>query len=418
MNYKQTIEYINELSRTGIVLGLDNMRRMCSALGEPQLKVKAIHIAGTNGKGSIGAMIASVIASSALKCGHYSSPAVISYLDKWSINGKLITEDELAEVATKLRTVAEEIECTPTVFEFETLIAFEWFKQKDCDFSVIECGMGGRLDATNVIDNKVMAVIAPVDIDHSAFLGSSIAEIAAEKSGIITDDCAVISAEQCDEAKAVLLQRRSDIIFADSLAISNVNLEPESTSFDYKDYKGLNLRLLGRFQCDNATVAIEACEELSRLYPDIKLKLKDGLKAASWRCRFELLSEEPLIIIDAAHNPHGARALKENIELYLDGKSVALIMGVFADKDYATEARLVAPLASMIYTVTAEGERALSAVKLANTVAKYNENVKAELSVEHAIDEALASGYDAVVIFGSLSFLGEAYLRLRGDYVD
>lgn len=401
MTYKDSIKYINENSANKIIPGLSNMEKLCSLLGNPQKKIKTIHIAGTNGKGSVGAFIAQGLIENNYNVGRYISPSVLNYRDKLTYNNNWISEEEFASTVSEVKNIIEKSDCKPTVFELETAIAFYWLSKKNCDFAIIETGMGGRLDATNVTD-KIMAVITPIAIDHTKFLGNTIEEIATEKAGIIKD--IAISAKQQQNAENILVNHSKEITFVDKA--KNISYSLEKTTFDYKNYNNIEITMLGKYQVDNACLAIEVLDKLNEMGFNIN-NIEKSLKNAQWSCRFQVINKEPLIIVDGAHNPHGIKALKENVELYLKDKDTVFITGVLKDKDYNTIAEIMSPLATKIYTIQSQNPRALQAEEYAKAISKYNENVESCKSILQAVKSALK--YKNILVFGSLSFMEEIY---------
>lgn len=401
MTYKESLNYIKENSKNKIIPGLENMEKLCSLLGDPERKIKTIHIAGTNGKGSVGAFIEEGLIKNGYNVGRYTSPAVLNYRDILTYNKKRISEEEFASVTSEVKSILENSDCKPTVFELETAIAFYWLSKKNCDFAIIETGMGGRLDATNVTD-KILAVITPVSVDHTKFLGNTIEEIASEKAGIIKDTA--VSAQQEPSVKEVLRAKSNDITFASTP--ENIIYSNDKTTFDYKSYKNVEITMLGKFQAENACLAIEVFEKLNKMGYNIT-NIENSLINAQWHCRFEKISSDPLIIIDGAHNPHGVKALKENTELYFKNRDVVFITGVLKDKDYSKMAEIIAPLAKRIFTIESDSPRALSAEDYAKAISRYNKNVTACKSIKEAVNSALE--YDNILVFGSLSFMGEIY---------
>lgn len=401
MTYKDSIKYINENSANKIIPGLSNMEKLCSLLGNPQKKIKTIHIAGTNGKGSVGAFIAQGLIENNYNVGRYISPSVLNYRDKLTYNNNWISEEEFASTVSEVKNIIEKSDCKPTVFELETAIAFYWLSKKNCDFAIIETGMGGRLDATNVTD-KIMAVITPIAIDHTKFLGNTIEEIATEKAGIIKD--IAISAKQQQNAENILVNHSKEITFVDKA--KNISYSLEKTTFDYKNYNNIEITMLGKYQVYNACLAIEVLDKLNEMGFNIN-NIEKSLKNAQWSCRFQVINKEPLIIVDGAHNPHGIKALKENVELYLKDKDTVFITGVLKDKDYNTIAEIMSPLATKIYTIQSQNPRALQAEEYAKAISKYNENVESCKSILQAVKSALK--YKNILVFGSLSFMEEIY---------
>lgn len=376
-----------------IELGLENMKKACTVLENPQNKLNIIHIAGTNGKGSVGEFISSNLISQGYKVGHFSSPAVLNYYDIWQINGKGISESDYNVLYDKVKNACE----NATQFEIETLIAFLYFSENKCDYAVIEVGMGGRLDATNIIENKLLSVITPIDIDHTGFLGNTLYEIASEKAGIIKNSRCV-SALQNSDAERALSEVSKDITFVKKP--ESIRYYYDKTLFDYKDYKDIEISFIGKYQVENAVLAIEALEA-------INLFNKNGFKNAVWHCRFERINN---FILDGAHNIHGIKALEENIKIYLSDKKLTFITAIFKDKDYKS----VAPIgkyADKIYTVESKNPRCLSADDWADELRKYNNNVHSVGDIKKAV--SLAKNDEAVLVFGSLSFMADAYKGVK-----
>ncbi len=402
MTYAEALEYIGKNSQNQIIPGLDNMRALCALLGHPEKKMRVIHIAGTNGKGSVGAFIEAGLINSGFSVGRYSSPAVLDYRDRLTYNGEWISREEYAGVIEYISQKIENSGIKPTVFELETAAAFCWLFSKNCDYVIIEAGMGGKLDATNVTD-KVLSVITPIALDHTAFLGNTIEEIAEQKAGIITGRA--VSAQQPKEAQSILKAHSSDIVFVDNGDIKNVKYGAEKTVFDYKSHKGVEINLLGAYQTENAALAIEALESLG---------IRNiSLKNARWSCRFRILRQKPLIIADGAHNPQGIDALKKSLALYFGGREFVFITGVLKDKNYEYFAREMAPLAKMLITVETDNKRSLGAEEYADVIRKYNKNVKIAGTVKKALE--MCGGFENILVFGTLTIMSELYSALGED---
>lgn len=401
MTYEKALEYINKSSENKIIPGLDNIKALCSLLGNPEKKVKTIHIAGTNGKGSVGAFISSALIESGYSVCRYTSPQVLNYRDRLTYNNNWISKEELTKAVEDVKALIENSNIKPTVFELETAIAFYWISNKNCDFAIIETGMGGKGDATNVTD-KILSVITPIAIDHTKFLGNTISEIAEEKAGIIKGRA--VSAIQQNEAYDILKKHCKDIIFSEKP--KNIRYSLEKTTFNYKYYKNIEITMLGKYQTENAALAIEALEALNTMGYSIN-NISQGLKNAKWSCRFQVISHKPLVIVDGAHNIHGAYALEENVKLYLKNKKIAFITGVLRDKNYEKIAEIMAPYAEKIFTIESKSLRALSCIDYGNAIKRYNKNTEAVNDIKLAIKKAL--DFDAVLVFGSLSFMEEIY---------
>lgn len=420
MNYKEARVYLDEVSKYGSVLGLESMRELLRRLGDPQNELKFIHISGTNGKGSVLAYLSTILSGAGYRTGRYISPTLFSYRERIQVDGEYIERESLACHVTAIAAAAEDMQKaglpSPTVFEIETALAFLYFKEKRCDIVTLEVGCGGLLDATNVITTTLMEVIASISMDHTDLLGDTLAKIAAQKAGIIKPDTMVVSAQQKSEAAQVIedtcKEQHCTLQMVDESKISNVHYGAEGQTFSYKTWENVAISLAGSYQIKNAALALEGVEALRKLgYALSDQQVREGLLHTAWRGRFTTLRRDPTVIIDGAHNPAAALELKESLERYFPGKTLYFVMGMFKDKDYAQVIDLTAPLARHIITVETPGNpRALPARELAEAVGKVNPSVEWADSVAHGIEKALAMAgkEDAVIVFGSLSFLGEA----------
>lgn len=420
MNYKEARVYLDEVSKYGSVLGLESMRELLRRLGDPQNELKFIHISGTNGKGSVLAYLSTILSGAGYRTGRYISPTLFSYRERIQVDGEYIEKESLACHVTAIAAAAEDMQKaglpSPTVFEIETALAFLYFKEKRCDIVTLEVGCGGLLDATNVITTTLMEVIASISMDHTDLLGDTLAKIAAQKAGIIKPDTMVVSAQQKSEAAQVIedtcKEQHCTLQMVDESKISNVHYGAEGQTFSYKTWENVAISLAGSYQIKNAALALEGVEALRKLgYALSDQQVREGLLHTAWRGRFTTLRRDPTVIIDGAHNPAAALELKESLERYFPGKTLYFVMGMFKDKDYAQVIDLTAPLARHIITVETPGNpRAMPARELAEAVRKVNPSVEWADSVAHGVEKALAMAgkEDAVIVFGSLSFLGEA----------
>ncbi len=420
MNYKEARVYLDEVSKYGSVLGLESMRELLRRLGDPQNELKFIHISGTNGKGSVLAYLSTILSGAGYRTGRYISPTLFSYRERIQVDGEYIEKESLACHVTAIAAAAEDMQKaglpSPTVFEIETALAFLYFKEKRCDIVTLEVGCGGLLDATNVITTTLMEVIASISMDHTDLLGDTLAKIAAQKAGIIKPDTMVVSAQQKSEAAQVIentcKEQHCTLQMVDESKISNVHYGAEGQTFSYKTWENVAISLAGSYQIKNAALALEGVEALRKLgYALSDQQVREGLLHTAWRGRFTTLRRDPTVIIDGAHNPAAALELKESLERYFPGKTLYFVMGMFKDKDYAQVIDLTAPLARHIITVETPGNpRAMPARELAEAVGKVNPSVEWADSVAHGVEKALAMAgkEDAVIVFGSLSFLGEA----------
>lgn len=425
MNYEEAREYLDQVSKGGSVLGLDNMRELLKRLGNPQDSLKFVHISGTNGKGSVLAYLSTVFKEAGYRTGRYISPTLFSYREKIQVNEKFIGREDLSRLTEKVKAAAEEMQnCAagdPTIFEIETALAFLYFVEQKCDIVILETGLGGALDATNVITTPVMEIIASISMDHMEFLGDTLGKIAYQKAGIIKPDTSVVSAMQQPEAMDVICNvcRERDCTFqmVDPEQIKDISYGYEGQSFSYKNWENIKISLMGSYQIKNAALALEAINALRKLGYDLKDRaVYQGMKKAIWKGRFTLISKDPVILMDGAHNPAAAEELVRSLKLYYAGKKFYYIFGMFRDKDYAQVIRLTAPMAEHIITVQTPGNpRALPAAELKEAVAEVNPSVEAAESLRMAVNQVMEriDSDSVVVIFGSLSFLGEAEMAVN-----
>ncbi len=408
MNYTEALKYMDNAGRSGIRPGLDRIRELLARMGNPQDKCRIVHAAGTNGKGSVCTMIAAGLQAAGYTVGRYISPAVYGRREIIQKNGQWISEEDAAALITKIAQITKDDEDKPTAFETETAMAYAYFAESGCDAAVVETGMGGRLDATNVIAKPWLCVITDIAMDHMQFLGNTIEEIAGEKAGILMPGCPAVFCRGDARAAAVLeaaaRERGIDYRFASPSEVTNIRRSLESgQTFDYNGYKDLNIRLLGTCQIANAVTAVDAMEMLGLSEENIRT----GLREAVWPGRFDIVQRSPLLLEDGAHNPDGAAAQADSIRKYLPDRKIVLIMGVFADKDYDTMLRIMAEVSDTVYTFRPPGRRGLDAGMLARAAGKYFTESIACATQREAVQAALtqAGSGGAAVHFGSLSTL-------------
>lgn len=429
MTYKQTMDYLEGLSGLGIVPGLDNMVNLCGKLGNPQDKLQIIHIAGTNGKGSVLAYLSTILQCSGYKCGRYISPVIFEYREKIQINQRPISQNKLTIYAEKVKEACEELVAEgkphPTQFEFETALCFLYFLEEKCDVVVLETGMGGRLDATNVIKRPLLTVLASISMDHMKFLGNTLIEIAREKTGIFKPGCPVVAMNQDPEVMEVIRTEADSLTnpvhVAEPEKVKKIRYGLEVQKFSYKEYDDLAISLAGKHQIDNAVLAVEAADRLNEIFqserqelPGKKLvisekNLRKGLLETKWPGRFHVISKKPLFITDGAHNEDAAKKLADSIRFYFTNRRIVYIMGVLKDKEYEKMIAETYAYADQIITITTpDNPRALPAFELAQTVKEYHPNVTAAGSLEEAVEIAylLAGKEDVIISFGSLSYQG------------
>lgn len=433
MNYQEAMNYIKSI-QTGnpIKPGLETISNLLYALGNPQDRLHFIHIAGTNGKGSTAAFVASVLAAAGRKTGRYISPAVFSEFEKIQyVQGKetvMVTEQELADILTEIRTAIEKIEKegkpVPTEFEIETAAAFLAFSRWNCDVVVLETGMGGRLDATNIVTHVDCSVLTPIAMDHMKFLGNTIERIAMEKAGIIKSGVPVVanqknpSVRECIQKAAAA--KGADLWFVDEKQIHIEEIFPGKTIFLYRGYGEFMIAQPGVYQVENACLALECIQQVAEKYGITKQAVKEGMRRAKWPGRFDILSEQPWVVADGAHNPQGVQSLLESLNVYFKDFRKIGIMGVFSDKEYATMCDMIEGVFEQMYTVTPPTKRGLSAEVLAAELNQGKMGMDAEkacpcVSVSEAFRMAVNLAEDGkcdksiIVVFGSLSFLKLVY---------
>lgn len=419
-DYKEARAYLEQVSKTGSILGLTSIRNLMRELGDVQEKLPVIHIAGTNGKGSTGAFLSEILQEAGYSVGRYTSPAVFSPFEVWQMNGEPISEKDYVEMVNKVKNACDSMVENgmehPTIFEVETAMAFCYFAKKKCDYVLLEVGMGGREDATNLIQKPVCSVLTSISRDHMQFLGESLEEIAKVKAGIIKKECPVVSIRQPKEAMQVIegeaVLQNAPLTIAEPKEAVLQNQTAEGITFSYQELGEVHVRLAGSYQIKNAVLAIEAAklllaEEKNEAYRNEIIK--KGLEKAVWRGRFECINKNPEIYIDGAHNEEAAQFLKETIENCFTNRRIIYIIGVLADKEHEKMLQIMLPLADRVYTVTPQNMRALRGELLAEEASRYHNHVQAKKTVKEAVKCAVAEcgEKDVIVAFGSLSYLKE-----------
>ena len=365
MDYKEALEYIHSVNWAFCKPGLERISALCEALGNPQDGLRFIHVAGTNGKGSFCAMTASILKSAGYKVGLFTSPYIKTFNERMMINGEMIGEQELADLTAFVRPVADAMADKPTEFELITAIALVYFRRHACDVVVLEAGMGGRLDSTNVIREPLLSVITGIALDHTAFLGDTVEKIAAEKAGIIKDNRPVLYGGEDVAARDVIAQtaaaRGSAFHEVDYAELNVTHAGLDGAWLDFGAYTGVRLNLLGTYQPRNAAVVLTAVDVLRREGMDIpEQAVREGLATVEWRGRFELLADNPPIIFDGAHNAQGITAAVEGVRHYFGEQKVYVMTGVLQDKDYHAIARTLATVAGRAFVLTPDNPRALA----------------------------------------------------------
>lgn len=415
MDWNEAIALLHGANWKHTKIGLERMRDFMHALGDPQEKLRYVHIAGTNGKGSACVMTQSILTAAGFRTGLYISPHLDQFSERLSIDGQMISDADLRRLAARVRAAAKTLGEEPTDFEMITAMAFCWFEEQHCDLVVLEVGMGGRLDATNVISAPEVCAIMHIGLDHTEFLGDTVEKVAAEKAGILKPGADCVLYHQLPGVMDVVRKRFADV--NPDAAARLVTTEPAAFTarartidgqvFDYRNRPNLRIQLLGNYQMENAMAVLDIIDCLQRRGFGISEDaIRAGLARAVWPGRFELLSRTPLLIVDGAHNPNGVEALVDTIRAYFPDQKINFVMGVMKDKDYHTMLRLIAPYAARFITELPDAHRALLPEELKSEIRAYFDGpVETADSVTAAVKRAmeLAEGTEAITIcFGSL----------------
>lgn len=438
MNWNEAIALLHGANWKHTKIGLERMRDFMHALGDPQEKLRYVHIAGTNGKGSACVMTQSILTAAGFRTGLYISPHLDQFNERLSIDGQMISDADLRRLAARVRAAAETLGEEPTDFEMITAMAFCWFEEQHCDLVVLEVGMGGRLDATNVISSPEVCAIMHIGLDHTEFLGDTVEKVAAEKAGILKPGADCVLYHQLPGVMEVVQKRFAEVnpdaaarlVTTDPAAFTARARSIDGQVFDYRNRPELRIQLLGNYQMENAMAVLDIIDCLQRRgwgisedaiqqgtsavqAPEGEPKpgisgdaIRAGLTQAIWPGRFEVLSRAPLLIVDGAHNPNGVEALVDTIRAYFPDQKINFVMGVMKDKDYHTMLRLIAPFAARFITELPDAHRALRPEALKSEIREYFDGpVETADSVTTAVERAmeLAEGSEAITIcFGSL----------------
>lgn len=416
MTYGEAMEYISGIARFGSHLGLQNVRTLMQYLGNPQDRLKIVHVGGTNGKGSTVSFLSHILMRSGYKTGIYTSPYIERFTERIRIGDEEIGEDDLGRLTESVRDATEEMlrdgYGQPTEFEIVCAIAFLYFTEQECDICVVEVGLGGRLDATNVIPCPLLAVITTISYDHMEYLGNTLGQIAFEKAGIIKRGGDVLLYPQEKEAGEVFLQvsrEREACLHHAAMPERILSADLSGTVFllNGREYR---IRMLGLNQTKNASMAVHAAVLLQKKgYSISEDDIREGLWDTTWPGRFELRRKDPCVILDGAHNLEGMQVLAENLRLYFGDKKIRLIIGILKDKEYGKMLDVILPKADCAYAVCPPSDRALPAGELAGEIRKRSAiPTVIEPDPAKAYDEAVgkSSREDVVVACGSLYYLG------------
>ena len=413
MSYESALEYIHAVRWQGHRPGLSRTRTLLAALGNPHKQLKFVHVAGTNGKGSTAAMLDSCLRAAGYHTGLFTSPFINRFNERIQVDGQPIGDEELEQLVERIRPAADAMAEVPTEFEVITALGMLYFAQKHCDIVVLEVGLGGELDSTNVIDPPECAVITALGMDHVKELGPTLADIARAKAGIIKPGSPVVSYGGAPEADTVIAAAAEaqgaplTVVDFDRLRVGEGSLE--ALHFDFDGLENLTLPLVGSYQPRNAAVAITALRVLrGRGWRIPDEAIRQGLANVRWPGRFEVLRADPVFLLDGSHNAHGMRATVESLKARLPGQKFVFLLSIMADKDVDEMLDLLLPLADQFVTVTAHTPRALPAEELAGRIARRNGRAEAAGSSPEGVRRAIAlAGEGPVCALGTLYFSGE-----------
>lgn len=425
LSKKELNNYIREIEKTGSILGLDSISELMKELSNVQNELSVIHVAGTNGKGSVCAMLESVLMEAGYRVGKYTSPAVFEDAERYRVNGRNINEEEFIEVISQVKAACDRMVerglNQPTVFEVETAAAFLHFYRENCEIVILETGMGGATDATNIIRKSLVSVLTSISRDHMGFLGDTLEEIAAVKAGIVKENGRVVALCPEEGVRRVIdetcKRKKASVVYTKSEQVDNVHIAENKLCFFHDELGEIKLKMIGNYQVQNALCAIETVKQLVKQgYAISAEQLKKGLEQAEWEGRFSVLSEKPFFVIDGAHNEDAAKKLRETLEMGFTKCKIIYIIGVLADKEHEKMLRLMLPLAEKVFTVTPHNPRALNGKLLAEEAGKYHKDVTFVSEIKEAVSlamEAADKEQGMVLSFGSLSYLGEVKNALK-----
>lgn len=426
MTYEEAAEFADSTKKYGSILGLESIRNLMQELGNVQEQLHIIHVAGTNGKGSVCAFLSAALTEAGYRVGRYNSPAVFERREVFRIGETMISKEEYAAVFERVQTACEVLTkrgCPhPTVFEVETAAAFLWFYEKKCDLVLLETGMGGETDATNLITHPVCSVLTSIGMDHMQYLGNTIEEIAKVKAGIIKKGCPVVALKQSDGVCEVIKNKAEECgsrcvlvevpqyMQEKPIQKQCIQYPVQGTTLQDAHYGSVHTALGGIWQRENLSLALAVLKLLEESdYSITKEAVQNGIAKTIWHGRYEVLQTEPLFIIDGAHNPIAAKRLKETIEKDFTNREIIYIIGVLADKEHEKMLRLLLPGAKAVFTVTPDSPRALDGEILAKEARKYADNIWYVPDIGKAVKMAkeTAKESDVILAVGSLSYLKE-----------
>lgn len=421
MNYNECIHYLEEEVGFGSVPGLERIQALCDKMGNPERTLSVIHVAGTNGKGSAVAMLSSILREAGYRVGTYTSPHLDRYNERFLINGQEISDDDFAKEITLMKKICDELsaegQAVPTLFEIVTGAAFHYFAEQKVDILILEVGLGGKFDATNIITQPLLSLIMSVSIDHTDFLGDSIEKIAAEKAGIIKKNCPVVLYSQDKVVYNIMWTKAQELdapfYCADHPEIHISSQTMEGTVFSVKtdllEMLDVALPLLGNYQIKNCITVLEACAVLQKQGVSLTDEaIRTGLKNSRWAGRMEICGNAPLILLDGAHNADGILQLANSMQTYFENKKVTLILGILGDKEYSKMAEYILPHADSVILTEPHSERKLDVFSLARSITNYEGMIYTEKEIEAAFEKAISiTSADGIILCcGSLYMIG------------
>ena len=440
LSYEEVIQEIENKRRFGNLTGVEITAKMLEQFSHPECGMNIIHVAGTNGKGSVSAFLCSILEKAGLKTGMFTSPHLVDFRERIRVNGEMISKEDVYRLGKLL--LKTEFSVFPTMFDYCLLVAVLYFKEQQCDVVIMETGLGGRLDSTNALGVPKVSVITKIGYDHMAILGDTLNKIALEKAGIIKKGSFLVMESQEEEAREVLLRaaREADVeafvmIQKEDICVEGLKENTKQSremwgkdakewmqSFSYKQYRDLQMRMLGVHQYENAAAALIAAEHFLMEYLNlpaghekIELAIREGIRCTFWKGRMEILLKNPFFMVDGAHNSNGVNALKESLKHLFPGEKFHFVMGVMADKDYEEMVEMLLPLALDFKTVTVESSRALQSDALAECIRKKGVSAECCRSLEEALPDFACPSDEKTIAFGSLYFIGdiEAYMMRK-----
>ncbi|MCC0634680.1 bifunctional folylpolyglutamate synthase/dihydrofolate synthase [Clostridioides sp. ES-S-0001-02] len=423
MKYEEALEYISQTNKFGIRLGLENIGKLLELLGNPQETLNIIHVAGTNGKGSVCSFISNILRESGYKVGLYTSPYLETFTERIRVNGENIPQEDVARIIGLIKEKIEDMVSQgyayPTEFEVVTAMAFYYYSEQKVDFVALEVGLGGRYDATNIITKSLVSVITSISLDHTGILGDTIEKIAYEKAGIIKENGIVLVYDQTDEAKDVIKSvckeknaKYIEVNFDDiNIKKSNINSQIYDCNIMGETYKNLEIMLIGEHQINNSILAMSVLKylkDIKKLDNISEESIRKGLITTKWPGRIEKIKESPIFIIDGAHNEDGAKSLAKALDKHFKDKKLTLLIGMLEDKDIDGVLDILMPKFSKVVTTTPNNPRAINSDILKEKILKYVSDVTSKHEIEDAVNYTLeiSNKDDIIISAGSLYMIG------------